>query len=166
MFKFFKKADSKGNSNDMIKAPITGKCIAIETVKDEVFSSKMMGDGIAIDSTGDIVYAPADGVISTIANSKHAIGMTLNNGMEMLIHVGLDTVTLQGEGFSVLVDVEDKVKEGTPMIKINRSFIESKGMTLVTPVIILDSDKYDINKLTIGQEVVGGESDIIEYKGK
>ena len=92
--------------------------------------------------------------------------MTLNNGLEMLIHVGLDTVSLKGEGFTVLVDVEDKVKEGTPMIKINRSFIESKGMTLVTPVIILDSDKYDINKLTIGKEVVGGESNIIEYKSK
>ena len=164
MFKFFKKADSKENPNAMIKAPITGKCIAIETVKDEVFSSKMMGDGVAIDSTGDTVYAPADGVISTIANSKHAIGMTLINGLEMLIHVGLDTVTLQGEGFTVLVDVEDKVKEGTPMIKINRFFIESKGMTLVTPVIILDSDKYDINKLAIGQEVAGGESTIIECK--
>lgn len=160
MFKFLKKA----NSNNMIKAPITGKCIAIETVKDEVFASKMMGDGIAIDSTGDTVYAPADGVISTIANSKHAIGITLNNGLEMLIHVGLDTVSLNGEGFSVLVDVEDKVKEGTPIIKINRSFIESKGMTLVTPVIILDSDKYDINKLTVGEEVVGGKSTIMECK--
>lgn len=162
MFKFLKKT----NSNEIIKAPISGKCIPIEDVKDEVFSSKMMGDGIAIDSTGDTVYAPADGVITTIANSKHAIGMTFNNGLEMLIHVGLDTVSLNGEGFSVLVNVEDKVKQGTPIIKVDRAFIESKGMTLVTPVIIIDSDKYDISKMVIGKDVVGGESIVIEYVSK
>lgn len=160
MFKFLKKS----GSNQIIKAPISGKCISIEEVKDEVFSTKMLGDGIAIDATGDTVYAPADGVISAIVNSKHAFGIKLNNGLEMLIHVGLDTVKLNGEGFSVLVNVDEQVKQGTPIIKIDRTFIESKGMTLVTPVIILDSDQYHIHKGALGQDVVGGESTIIECK--
>jgi len=160
MFKFLKKS----HSTQIIKAPICGKCISIEDVKDEVFSTKMLGDGIAINATGDTVYAPADGVITTIVNSKHAFGIKLNNGLEMLIHVGLDTVKLNGEGFSVLVNVGEQVKQGTPIIKIDRNFIESKGMTLVTPVIILESDKYDIHKCAIGQDVVGAESTVIEYK--
>lgn len=84
----------------------------------------------------------------------------------MLIHVGLDTVKLNGEGFSVLVKVEDKVKQGTPIIKIDRQFIESKGMTLVTPVVILDSDKYAISKFEIGKEVIAGKNTILEYKAQ
>ncbi|WP_238906493.1 PTS glucose transporter subunit IIA [Clostridium sp. YIM B02506] len=162
MFKFFKKA----SLSEIIKAPISGKCIPLEEVKDEVFSSKMIGDGIAIDSIGDIVYAPADGTIATIVNSKHAVGMQLNNGVEILIHVGLETVELKGEGFTLLVNVDDKVKEGTPLIKIDRAFIESKGMSLVTPVIIIESEKYDIDKCAIGQEVYGGKSSVIEYRIK
>lgn len=162
MFKFFKKT----NPSEIIKAPISGKCIPLEEVKDEVFSSKMMGDGIAIDSTGDTVYAPADGVIATVVNSKHAVGMQLNNGVEILIHVGLETVELKGEGFTLLVNVDDKVKQGTPLIKIDRAFIESKGMSLVTPVIIIESDKYDLDKCAIGLDVDGGESAVIEYKVK
>ncbi|MNO66366.1 PTS system glucoside-specific EIICBA component [compost metagenome] len=162
MFKFFKKT----NLSELIKAPISGKCIPLEEVKDEVFSSKMIGDGIAIDSTGDIVYAPADGTIATIVSSKHAVGMQLNNGVEILIHVGLETVELKGEGFTLLVNVNDKVKEGTPLIRIDRTFIESKGMSLVTPVIIIESEKYDIDKCAIGQEVYGGKNTVIEYKMK
>lgn len=160
MFKFLKKS----NPNQIIKSPISGKCISLEEVKDEMFSSKMLGDGIAIETTGDTAYAPADGVITAIVNSKHAFGIKLNTGLEMLIHIGLDTVKLNGDGFSVLVNVDDKVKQGTPIIKFDRNFIESKGMTLVTPIIMLDSDQYDINKFAIGQDVVGGESTVIEYK--
>jgi len=160
MFKFSKQL----KSNQIIKAPISGKCISIEDVLDEVFSTKMLGDGIAIDATGDTVYAPADGMITTIVNSKHAFGIELDNGLEMLIHIGLETVKLNGEGFSVLVNVNEKVKQGAPLIKIDRDFIQSKGMTLVTPVVILNTDKYDIHKYTIGDDVIGGKSIIMECK--
>lgn len=162
MFKFSKKS----NSTQIIKAPVSGKCISIEEVLDEVFSTKMLGDGIAIDATGDTVYAPADGVILTIANSKHAFGIKLDNGLEILIHIGLETVKLNGEGFSVLINVDERVKQGQPIIKINRDFIKSKGMELITPVVILNSDEYDIHKCTIGDEVVGGESTVMECKSK
>lgn len=160
MFKFLKKS----NPTQIIKAPISGKCISIEDVSDDVFSTKMLGDGIAIDATGDTVYAPADGVISTIVITKHAFSIKLDNGLEMLIHIGLDTVNLKGEGFTVLVKVDDKVTQGTPIIKIDTAFIQSKGMTLVTPVIVLESDLYEINKCAIGEEVVGGQSTVMEYK--
>lgn len=160
MFKFSKQL----KLNQIIKAPISGKCIPIEDVLDEVFSTKMLGDGIAIDATGDTVYAPADGVITTITNSKHAFSLKLDNGLEMLIHIGLDTVKLNGEGFSVLVKVDEKVKQGSPIIKIDREFIISKGMEFVTPVVILDADKYDIHKYTIGEDVIGGKSTVMECK--
>jgi glucose-specific phosphotransferase system IIA component len=159
MFKFLKKT----NLNNIIKAPISGKCIALEDIKDGMFSEKMLGDGVAIDTTGDIVCAPCDGVISVIVASKHAFGMQLPNGVELLVHIGLETVALDGEGFTVLVNENDEVKQGTPIIKIDRAFMESKGISLVTPIIIVGEDQWELKKCAIGKNVIAAESSIMEY---
>jgi PTS system glucose-specific IIA component len=162
MFNFLKKT----SLNNIIKAPISGKCIALEDINDGVFSAKMLGDGVAIDTTGDVAYAPCDGVITAIVASKHAFGMQLHNGMELLVHIGLETVTLGGEGFTVLVNENDEVKQGTPIIKIDRAFMESKGISLITPIVIVSEGQYNLEKCAIGKDVIAGESCIMECKLK
>ena len=97
MFNFLKK-------NNLV-APVNGKIIPIEEVPDPVFAQKMMGEGIAIIPKDSSFVAPADGTITLISETKHAFGMTLDNGMELLVHIGLETVNLKGEGFNTLVEV-------------------------------------------------------------
>ncbi|MCC0664088.1 PTS glucose transporter subunit IIA [Clostridioides sp. ZZV15-6597] len=156
MFKMFKKKS--------IKSPISGKVIELSKIPDAVFSQKLMGEGVAIDSTGDIVYAPANGKVAVVAETKHAFVIELENGMELLIHVGLDTVNLKGEGFEALVSVGDQVKEGAPMLKIDRSLIESNGISLITPVTITNYSEYNMNTYNVGNSVEGGKDTVIEFK--
>ena len=153
MFNFLKKSLT-------VVAPISGKTIDLSEVPDPVFAQKMAGDGIAIDSTGDTVVAPCDGTISLIMDSKHAFAITTSSGIELLVHVGLETVSLNGEGFEVLQTVNTKVTAGTPILKLDRSFIESKGICLITPVLIANPDKLkELNNVvnadvTCGKDVV------------
>lgn len=159
MFSFFKKKKNSG-----LKAPIDGKCIDIESIEDEVFSKKMMGDGVAIDSTGDILVAPADGKITFIAETKHAFSMTMDNGMELLIHCGLDTVNFKGEGFEVLVELEKRVSCGTPIIKVDRKFFEGKKVSLVTPMVILNYQEYKLSPCNLNLDSKAGKTDVLKYE--
>ncbi|MFR1449191.1 MAG: PTS glucose transporter subunit IIA [Beduini sp.] len=158
MFNIFKK--KKTNS---IIAPIDGKVIALESVPDQVFSTKMMGDGIAIDTTGDQLFAPCDGKISVIAPTLHAVGITLENGMEILIHVGLDTVTLKGAGFECLVSVGDQIKIGTPLLHINRDVFVNKGISLITPIVVCNSAQFPISSKNEGVDATAKVTPIFEY---
>lgn len=157
MFNFFKKSLT-------IIAPISGKTMDLSEVPDPVFAQKMAGEGVAINSTGDTVVAPCDGTISLIMDSGHAFAITTNNGLELLVHVGLETVTLNGEGFEILQKVNTKVTAGTPILKVNRSFIESKGISLITPVLITNPDKLKKLDPIINTEVSCGKDMVIECK--
>lgn len=157
MFGLFKK-DVK------LIAPITGKTIDLSKVSDPVFAQKMAGDGIAIDSTGDTIVAPCDGELTLIFKTNHAFAMTLDDGVELLVHIGLDTVSLEGVGFERLVEQGIKVKAGTPIIKIDRNFIESKNISLVTPVLITNPDILKSINPSIDQFVNAGQDTIISYK--
>lgn len=157
MFNFFNK------SLNLI-APVSGKTIDLSSVPDPVFAQKMVGDGIAIDTTGSTIVAPADGVISLIMDTKHAFGMTLDNGVEILVHVGLDTVTLKGEGFEQLINQGTKVTAGTPILKINRDLIQSKGISLITPVLITNVDVVKKIEGLPNLDVTEGKDTIINYK--
>lgn len=155
MFHFLKK------KNCTLLAPIDGKVVSLDEVPDPVFSSRMMGDGVAIQTTGDVAYAPADGVITVTIETKHAFGMSLDNGMELIVHVGLDTVDAKGEGFEMLVKEHEKVTVGTPILKINRESL--KDHNLITPVIVTNPEVFEFADMHIGEEVKGGESVLIEY---
>lgn len=157
MFGFFKK-DLK------LVAPVDGTTIDLSKVPDEVFAGKMAGDGVAIDVTGNTVVAPADGELSLVFKTNHAFAMTLSNGIELLVHIGVDTVSLNGEGFERLVEPGVTVKAGTPIIKIDRDFILSKGLSLATPVLITNVDAAKEITPAVGSKVTAGKDTVVTYK--
>ncbi|MBZ9693041.1 PTS sugar transporter subunit IIA [Clostridium cagae] len=161
MFGLFKK--KKEDSNLKLVAPITGKAIPLSEVPDPVFAQKMAGDGLAIEPSDNVAVAPADGELTLVFNTKHAFAMTLANGTELLVHIGIETVSLNGEGFEQLVEQGTKVKAGTPIIKFDREFIKSKGLPLITPVLITNVDTLKSIKATENVDTVAGETSIIEY---
>lgn len=146
-----------------IKSPISGKVIELEKVNDPVFSSGAMGKGVAIEPVDNKVYAPFNGTIEFIADTKHAIGLLSEDGVEVLIHVGMDTVKMEGRGFSVKTSVNSKVKAGDLLLEFDRNIIEKEGYSLITPVIITNADNYEDKALCINEEVKNGMS-IINLK--
>lgn len=126
----------KKKTDPAVYAPVSGTCIPLEKVNDPVFSSKAMGEGAAFVFDGDTVCAPCSGKVIMIPASAHAIGLQCDNGMELLIHIGMDTVELNGEGFTIKTSVNKKVRKGDPLIQIDRKFMESKGIDLTTPMIV------------------------------
>ncbi|MDD3224579.1 MAG: PTS glucose transporter subunit IIA [Clostridium sp.] len=147
-----------------IIAPISGRVIDLKDVPDKVFSQKMAGDGIAIEPTGDTLKAPADGTLSLVFKTSHAIGITLDNGIELLIHVGIDTVELNGSGFKMLIEEGSKVKRGQEILKIDRDFITKEGYSLVTMILISNMDKVKIIEENIGDYVEGGLDKVFNYE--
>lgn len=146
------------SGNRDIKSPLTGRVIELANVNDPVFSSGAMGKGIAIEPNDNKVYAPFNGTVEFIAETKHAIGLRSEDGIEILIHVGMDTVKMNGRGFNVKTTVNSKIKEGDLLLEFDRSAIEKEGYSLITPVIITNSDDYDHNTLCVEQEVKYGKS--------
>ncbi|AMC94320.1 PTS glucose transporter subunit IIA [Erysipelothrix larvae] len=158
MFNFGKKKKLE------LYAPITGKAVALENVPDPVFAQKMMGEGIAFEPQTNIYVAPADGKITMIAPTKHAFGLTLNDGTEILVHIGMDTVNLNGEGFEVLVKQDASVKKGTPIIKADLELFRSKGIPTITPLIVLNKTDIEIVTSVIGESVTP-DTLVITQKG-
>lgn len=147
-------------------APIDGMVIPLSEVKDPVFAEKMAGDGVAVDPSGDIIKAPASGKLSLVFRTNHALGMILPNGIELLVHIGIDTVQLDGKGFERLVEEGTDVKVGDPLIKIDKKFIESKGYSLVTPVLITNTSILKDIEYKTGFNAVSGKDVILNYKTK
>lgn len=153
MFNFFKKKDDPFQ----VAAFVTGQCIKIEEVKDDVFSQKMMGDGFAIIPDSDTIVSPVNGSIVTVFPTGHAIGIQSNTGVEMILHIGLDTVNLKGEGFTVLVKANSKVKLGQPLVKIDKELLEEKGYDITTMIIFTSGYDKEINLSCYGRTVNVGE---------
>ncbi|KKI88744.1 PTS glucose transporter subunit IIA [Bacillus sp. SA1-12] len=153
-------------TKETIFAPLTGKLINIEEVPDPVFSQKLMGEGMAIEPTEGIVVAPIEGQVIQVFHTKHAIGLRSQTGMELLIHIGLETVSMNGEGFEVHVKEGQKVKVGDPLITANLELIKEKAASTITPIIITNSDIIEnLTKASTGS-VTRGTSNILEVKVK
>lgn len=159
MFNFLKK-------NFELTAPIDGKVIDLSEVPDQIFSERMAGDGVAIDTTGDMVLAPANGTVVLILKTDHAFGMVLKNGIEILIHVGIDTVELDGRGLERMIEEGAVVRVGEPIIKLDRNFIEQKGYSLITSIIITNSEIVEDMKCNVGKLVKAGKNQLVKYKLK
>lgn len=139
MFNFFKKKQM-----DIITSPVVGRSISIDKVSDKVFANRLMGDGIAFIFEGDTIYSPCGGEIIMIASTKHAFGIKTKNGTEILLHIGLDTVNLNGEGMEVLVDKTGKIKSKDPLLRINRKFMNEKGIDLTVVLVITNTQDFDL----------------------
>lgn len=144
----------KNKKKQTIVSPVQGKIIDLSTVKDEAFASKTMGDGFAIEPSSDMFVSPIDGTIAAVFPTGHAFGIT-NEDMEMIVHIGIDTVELQGNGFHSFVKQGDFVKKGDPIIKANIASIKQQGYDVTTMVIFTDGKQPIIHKLN--EQVKEGE---------
>ena len=143
----------KEYNDDTVYAPLEGKVVALTDVPDATFAEGVLGLGAAIEPAVGEVIAPADGEVSSIFDTHHAVGLTLDNGMELLIHVGINTVALNGDGFIAHVGEGDRVKRGQPLISFDKDFIVSKGYSIITPVIVSNADDYKEIRITDNAEV-------------
>ena len=141
-----------------------GKVIDMSEVKDEMFSQKMMGDGVAVEPTGNLVVAPADAEVTMVMeDSLHAVGLRLANGAEMLIHIGVDTVKLGGKGFELLVRAGDKVGQGTPLVKFDRATIKEAGYQDTVIMAVTNSGEYPLMKKHTGMTAEAGKTDVLTF---
>lgn len=144
---------------------LTGKAIPIEEVGDGVFSAKIMGDGMAILPESGILYAPVDAVVAAVMpESKHACGLRMENGMEMILHIGIDTVKMQGDGFEYLIEDGQKVCAGTPLIRFDRSKIRAAGHSDVTVCIITNQGSAQELQFYTGIDVKANQTAIAAFK--
>lgn len=150
MLKLFKRKKDRIS----LTVPCKGQLIPLEEVEDAMFAKKLLGDGFAVQPLDDVICAPCSGRITMIADSAHAFGITLNNGAEVLVHVGLDTVNLKGEGFTVMTQLHASVKKGTPVLKINRAFMKEKHLNLTIPVILINDEQHELQ-----HHIYKGEAD-------
>ncbi|MDO9990946.1 PTS glucose transporter subunit IIA [Glaesserella parasuis] len=143
-----------------IYAPLSGEIVNIEDVPDVVFSEKIVGDGIAIRPTGDTIVAPVNGTIGKIFETNHAFSIESEDGVELFVHFGIDTVELKGEGFTRLAEENQEVKVGDPIIKFDLELLQSKAKSVLTPVVISNMDEVT-NLQKLSGEVVAGESTVL-----
>lgn len=136
MLNIFKK-----QKDILIYIPARGKVVELDKVPDEVFASRMIGDGIAFIPYSGIIKAPCDGKIVQIFPTNHALGLVTEEGLEMIIHMGVDTVELKGEGFERLVEEQQDVVKGDPLMKMDLRLIEERGKEIITPIVITNMER-------------------------
>ena len=155
----------KQNVLTTVLAPLTGKAVSLSEVPDPVFAEKVIGDGIAIIPEDGKIVSPVDGEISSIAETGHAYGFTADNGLEVLVHVGLETVSLKGECFKVYAKAGDKVKAGDLIAEVDLNLLKEKGLNSISPVLIC-SDLEEKEILYTEGNVKAGESVVLTVKDK
>lgn len=157
MFNFLKK----GSKEDTFQNFGKGKVVALSEVPDKVFAEKMMGDGYALELSDGKIYAPVDGTVAVAFPTGHAYGITTKNDIEILIHIGIDTVELDGKGFNAKVKQNDKVKAGDLLTEVDLEYIKNAGKPTVTPMIFTSENKIEV--LKEHQEVDRDTTDIFKF---
>ena len=149
-----------------VSSPVSGEVIPLEAVPDEVFAKKMLGEGVAIKPQEEYIKAPENGEVTLMFDTKHAVGFTTETGVTLLIHVGIDTVKLGGKGFETLVKVGDKVRKGTPLIKVDLDYISENATSIITPIICSELMNNETIEATDKKKVVAGERlfNVCQYK--
>ncbi|PHA00327.1 PTS glucose transporter subunit IIA [Bacillus pseudomycoides] len=165
MFKKLFGLGSKTNAETIV-APLTGEVKNIEEVPDPVFAGRMMGNGVAIDPTEGVVVSPVDGEIVQLFHTKHAVGIKSKNGAEILIHVGLETVTMAGEGFEAHVAEGQAVKVGDKLISFDLELIREKAKSTITPIVITNTDATESIETTIGVTATKGSTGVMKVTMK
>lgn len=165
MFKKLFGFGSKTNEETIV-APLTGAVKNIEEVPDPVFAGRMMGEGVAIDPTEGLVVSPVDGEIVQLFHTKHAVGIKAKNGTEILIHVGLETVKMEGEGFEAHVSEGQAVKAGDKLISFDLGLIREKAKSTITPIVITNTDAAESIKTTVGVTATKGSTEVMKVTMK
>lgn len=160
MFNFLKK---KEEPSYVLGAPAKGKAVALSEVNDPTFSEGMLGQGVAVIPSEGKFYAPTDGEISMVFDTLHAVSMVSDNGVEILVHVGLDTVAMKGEGFEGHVKAGDKVKKGDLLLTVDLDKVKAAGYEIITPMLVCNTDDYAAVEGIVGNEVVPGD-DVVKIK--
>ena len=150
-----KTAKFFGQSKTVL-APIRGKVLAQADIPDETFAQGILGPGCGIEPTGKTVYAPFDGTVNQVASTLHAVGLTSQDGIEILVHVGMDTVEMNGKGFKALVKEGDKVKAGTPLLKVDLDAIRAAGHPTATAIIVTNGDDLGELKMLAEGDILAG----------
>lgn len=140
-----------------LASPLKGKVLKLSEVKDEAFASGVLGQGAAVEPEEGVLYAPADGTVSALFPTGHAIGFTTQTGLELLMHVGMDTVQLDGKGFKAFVETGETVKQGQKLLEFDRKLISEAGYSLVTPVLVTNSDDFEQVEITGDEKVKAGD---------
>ena len=142
-----------------VLAPMSGMVKRIEQVEDEAFAEKMLGDGAAVVPQSGMIFSPVSGVVVDITDTKHAFCITTDDGVDVLLHVGINTVNLRGEGFCVVVKTGDKVAAGDKLAEVDLSVLEKHGLPFDTPVLLTEPDQFEITPA--GSGAVRGGSDVL-----
>ncbi|WBW94750.1 PTS sugar transporter subunit IIA [Oceanirhabdus sp. W0125-5] len=145
-------------------SPLEGKLLELSSVPDAVFSQKMMGDGFAIEPVNGEVVSPITGTVATLFHTKHAIGLVSDNGREVLIHFGIDTVALNGEGFTAYVKQGDKVKAGDKLLSVDLNTVKEKVPSVITPIIFTNLKEGESVQITPNKKITLKEKNIVTIK--
>ncbi|SFK40996.1 PTS system IIA component, Glc family [Halobacillus dabanensis] len=161
----FKKLFGNKETVLNVTSPLTGKKVALEEVPDPVFSQKMMGEGIAVDPEDGLVVSPVEGKVVQVFPTKHAVGLETKSGAEVLIHIGLETVAMEGEGFEAFAAQGDKVSVGDKLISFDLDLVKEKAKSTITPIIITNSDSFEVH-VEEDVELKAGSTSLMTVKKK
>ena len=159
----FKSIFKKDDENKLY-APVRGNYIDLVDVHDQVFSQKLLGDGVGFEFDGDTIYSPCKGKVTVIAQTKHAIGIKTNNDIDVLLHVGLDTVNLNGKGFKVLVGKGDTIKPHTPLIKVDREYMNKNGIDMTVVLLVTNKDAFELSVINKEDRSVDLNTEVITWE--
>ncbi|MFT5872676.1 MAG: PTS system glucose-specific IIA component [Clostridium sp.] len=162
MFGLFKK--SKEEKSMVLKSPVVGRCFDISEIPDEVFSTKMLGDGIGFESTEGVLYAPIDGEILQVFPTKHAMILKSKEGIEILLHIGIDTVEMKGEGFEAHVQKGQQVKAGDKLLTFDNDLIKAKAKTNLSVLVLTENEIMESVEFKLGTVDKNNEVIIIKLK--
>lgn len=146
-----------------LRAFVTGRVMPITEVDDPVFSGKVLGDGLAIEPEGDMIYAPCDAVVSTATETKHAVGLTLSNGAELLLHEGIDTVSMNGDGFALFVKEGDAVRAGNKLMRFDPAKIAQAGCEKTCIMVLTNGDAFPQIEMHTGMQAQQGKTVILRF---
>lgn len=161
MFGFLK---GKSKKEKIFYSMVTGKSIDLSEVDDEMFAGRVLGDGIAVWPEEDVFSAPCTGTVTTVTDTKHAIGLENGDGVQVLIHIGLDTVKLDGKGFETYVEPGQKVKAGDPLVKVDRQMLREEKIPDVSMLVFIEPNGHKLTKFYTGQTVEAGTSPLVVYE--
>ena len=152
---FFKKLF--GKKTDNFYAPMAGKAVPISEVPDPTFAEGLLGNGIAIEPSEGKVYAPSDATVDMMFTTGHAVSLVADCGAEVLIHVGLETVSLEGKPFKVYAASGDKVKKGQLLMEVDLDAVKAAGLPIITPMLICNTDEYPTFNTIVGKNVTNDD---------